>query len=243
MTVHHFVSATDPDLRFLDHVIRKADEIREDLGSVNEVFDRAAHRRLIRGEDSHGVQSELDRGIEAARGSVVIDADDAVADNGGAARQTAPLDAMAGEIDLDGPALYDTLEAAMAIPAGRPQLRVAEEPGFYRVRNPDLPGWRDVIDESVRRPASDGGYGPVRRLAFSTEPFVDRLGDLSVFLPRPDALLMHLGPSPDAAGAERPHATPLIPAKKAMSHVGPCVWVEFRPAPKPSSCSASKNWE
>ena len=30
VTVHHFVSTTDPDLDFLDHVIRKADEIRED---------------------------------------------------------------------------------------------------------------------------------------------------------------------------------------------------------------------
>ena len=192
VTVHHFVSDTDPDLRFLDHVIRKADEIREDLGSVNEVFDRAAHRRLIRGEDAVRVQTELDNGIDAARGSVVIDADATVAGNGEAAHQAALLEAMAGEIDLDGRALYDTLESAMAIPAGRPQLRVAEERGCYRVRNPDLPGWRDVIDESVRRPAPGGTYGPMPQLAFSTEPFVDRLGNLSVFRPRPDALLMHL---------------------------------------------------
>ena len=192
VTVHHFVSDTDPDLRFLDHVIRKADEIREDLGSVNEVFDRAAHRRLIRGDNSAGVQSELDSGIDAARGSVVIDADATVATNGEAAHQAALLDAMASEIDLDDRALYDTLETAMAIPAGRPQLQVAEEPGFYRVRNPDLPGWRDVIDDSVRRPAPSGPYGPMPQLAFSPEPFIDRLGSLSVFLPRPDALLMHL---------------------------------------------------
>ena len=192
VTVHHFVSDTDPDLRFLDHVIRKADEIREDLGSVNEVFDRAAHRRLIRGDNSAGVQSELDSGIDATRGSVVIDADATVATNGEAAHQAALLDAMASEIDLDDRALYDTLETAMAIPAGRPQLQVAEEPGFYRVRNPDLPGWRDVIDDSVRRPAPSGPYGPMPQLAFSPEPFIDRLGSLSVFLPRPDALLMHL---------------------------------------------------
>ena len=75
VTVHHFMSRTDPDLRFLDHVIRKADEIREDLGSVNEVFDRAAHRRLIRGEDTVSVQDDLDRGIEAARGNTLLEAD------------------------------------------------------------------------------------------------------------------------------------------------------------------------
>ena len=192
VTVHHFVSDTDPDLRFLDHVIRKADEIREDLGSVNEIFDRAAHHRLVQGEETVHVQSELDRGIAAARGRVVIDADATVAANGEAAHQAALLEAMAGEIDLDDLALYDTLETAMAIPAGRPQLQVAEEPGFYRVRNPDLTGWRDVIDESVRGPAPGGGYGAMPHLAFSPEPFVDRLGSLSVFLPRPDALLMHL---------------------------------------------------
>ena len=283
VTVHHFMSHTDPDLRFLDHVIRKADEIREDLGSVNEVFDRAAHRRLIRGEDTASVQDDLDRGIEAARGNTLLEADARVtaampagaetaaegtagtapertapegapertaeetapegaperATEGAApegtpertAKGTAPevgrqgrrdharryvpegasegtaeaaetaaaggsalVDAMAAELDHDERALYDTLDTAMAIPsAGRPQLRqIAEDPGFYRVLRPDLPGWRDVIDEALRRPVPGGGQGPMPRLAFSTEPFIEQLGHLRVFLPRADAVLMHL---------------------------------------------------
>ena len=194
VTVHHFISDTDPDLRFLGHVIRKADEIREDLGSANEVFDRAVHRRLIQGEDEDAVTTDLDRGIDATRGSAVLDSDAAAASAAEEeAREAVSLDAMATEIDLDDRALRDTLEAAMAVPHGRPQLRVAEEPGFYRVVRPDLPGWRDVIDESVRRPAPGGaGGGPMPRLAFSPEPFIERLGRLSVFQPRSDALLMHL---------------------------------------------------
>ena len=194
VTVHHFVSDADPDLRFLGHVIRKADEIREDLGSVNEVFDRAVHRRLIGGEDDGAVATDLDRGIDAARGSAALESDAAAA---AAAEEEAHdavlLDAMATEIDLDDHALRNTLEAAMAVSTGRPQLRVAEEPGFYRVLRPDLPGWRDVIDDSVRRPAPGGAHGgPMPRLAFSAEPFIERLGRLSVFQPRGDALLMHL---------------------------------------------------
>ena len=194
VTVHHFISDTDPDLRFLGHVIRKADEIREDLGSANEVFDRAVHRRLIQGEDEDAVTTDLDRGIDATRGSAVLEVDaTAAAAAEEEAREAVSLDAMATEIDLDDRALRDTLEAAMAVPHGRPQLRVAEEPGFYRVVRPDLPGWRDVIDESVRRPAPGGaGGGPMPRLAFSPEPFIERLGRLSVFQPRSDALLMHL---------------------------------------------------
>ena len=194
VTVHHFVSDADPDLRFLDHVIRKADEIREDLGSVNEVFDRAVHRRLIRGEDVGSVAADLDRGINVTRGSADLDSDAATAAAAEEeAREAVSLDAMAAEIDLDDRALRDTLEAAMAVPHGRPQLRVAKEPGFHRVLRPDLPGWRDVIDESVRRPASGGaGAGPMPRLAFSPEPFIERVGRLSVFQPRGDALLVHL---------------------------------------------------
>ena len=194
VTVHHFVSDADPDLRFLDHVIRKADEIREDLGSVNEVFDRAVHRRLIQGEDEGPVATDLDLGIDAARGNAALESDAvaaAVAEE--EARDAVSLDALATEIDLDDGAMRDTLETAMAVPHGRPQLSVAEESGFYRVLRPDLPGWRDVIDESVRRPAPGGASGgPMPRLAFSPEPFIERLGRLSVFQPRRDALLMHL---------------------------------------------------
>ena len=194
VTVHHFVSNADRNLRFFDHVIRKADDIREDLGSVNEVFDRAVHRRLIQGEDEGSVTTDLDRGINAARGSADLESDAAaVAVAEEEARDAVLLDALATEIDLDADAMRDTLETAMAIPHGRPQLRTSEEPGFYRVLRPGLPGWRDVIDESVRRPAPGGASGgPMPRLAFSPEPFIERLGQLSVFQPRRDALLMHL---------------------------------------------------
>ena len=192
VTVHHFASSADADLSFLEHVIHKADEIREDLGSANEVFDRAVHRRLVQGEDAAAVQAELDRGIAATLGTADLDADATVATDDDATGESAAVEAMAGEIDLDPDAMRDTLEAALAIPAGRPQLRADEEAGFSRLLHPDLPGWRDVIDEAVRRPSSGGGYGPMPRLAFSTEPFIERLGPLSVFSPRRDALLVHL---------------------------------------------------
>jgi hypothetical protein len=193
VTVHHFVSDTDPDLQFLAHVIGKVDEIREDLGSVNEVLDRAVHRRLIQGEDATIVQTDLDRGLDAAQGSAFFDADStAYLENG--AVNGALLETLAAEIDLDPPALGSTLGAALAATSGgRPQLdQVAEEPGFYTVKNPGLPGWRDVIDEAVRHQTSDRVQGPMRMLAFGTEPFIEQLGPLTIFRPRQDAVLMHL---------------------------------------------------
>ena len=112
----------------------------------------------------------------------------------GGSHGSALVDAMATELDHDERALYDTLDTAMAIPsAGRPQLRkIAGDPGFYRVLRPDLPGWRDVIDEALRRSVPGGGRGPMPRLAFGTEPFIEQPGRLRVFLPRADAVLMHL---------------------------------------------------
>ena len=193
VTVYHFISDTDQDVRFLAHVVRKADEIREDLGSVNEVFDRAVHRRLVQGEDASHVQTDLDRGLAASQGSASFDADKTALLSIGAVNG-ALLETLAAEIDLDPPALGSTLGTALAATSGgRPQLQqVAEEPSFYSVADPGLPGWRDVIDEAVRYPTSDGAPGPMPKLAFGTEPFIERLGELQVFRPRRDAVLMHL---------------------------------------------------
>ena len=192
VTVHHFVSNADPDLRFLDHVIRKADEIREDLGSVNEIFDRAVHRRLIQGDDDDVVRIELDASLEAARGEVVVEGDSSLSPDGDSLLEASRVDAMAREIDLDPDALRETLETAMSTSGAPPHLEAADERGFYRIVKPDLRGWGDVIDESVRLPNSNGGLGQMPRLAFSPEPFIERLGRLQVFLPRRNALLMHL---------------------------------------------------
>ena len=197
VSVHHFVSDSDPDLRFLDHVIRKADEIREDLGSVNEIFDRAMHQRLIQGEDTTLVQNVMYQSIEEVRGSNVVGGDGAATlredTRPEAMREADPLRLMAAEIDLDGEALGNTLEAAMATSGGRPQLQSVEEAGLYRLVRPDLGGWRDVIDDAVRVPVPGGGIGSVPQLAFDPAPFVQRQGTLDVFQTRRDALLIHLG--------------------------------------------------
>ena len=195
VTVHHFVSDADDDLRFLDHVIAKADDIREDLGTVNELFDRAAHRRLIEGHDLAAVRAELDANLTRRRPATPIGADSTVAVEPDAPRQgasnveAAALDALRAEVDLHPQALGDTLEAALATAGGRPQLRAGQTPGFHRLLRPDLAGWRDVIDASVRL---GDVRGPMPQLAFSAEPFMRRIGDLRVFLPRNDALLLHL---------------------------------------------------
>ena len=193
VTVHHFVSEQELDLKFLAHVIAKADEIREDLGSANELFDEAAHRRLVDGEAFDTVSRDLDRRVEAARGRTALQADETIHGGDRAADPTDDLAAIAAELDLDAEALRETLEAAMAIGAGRPQLERCRDEKTYRVRNTGLPGWSEVIDDSLRVRTGRDRRGPVARLAFGPEPFLEEAGDgRRIFAQRPDALLVHL---------------------------------------------------
>ncbi|MCL4079458.1 DISARM system SNF2-like helicase DrmD [Coriobacteriia bacterium Es71-Z0120] len=192
--IFHFASETDDDLRFLAHVMRKANDIREDLGSANELFDTVIHRKLIDGESMGAVEHDLDRGLTVVRGRASIEADDTVATGEEDASAAQQLEALAKELDLDPEATRCTLEAALAKRAGRPQLELSQEPGCWRLINPDLPGWREVVDESLRVDAGAGGRGAVRRLAFDPGPFVKAIGDggRTVFNPRADVALMHL---------------------------------------------------
>ncbi len=191
VTIHYFVSDQDQDVAFLAHLVRKANDIRDDLGSANELFDTAAHRRIVEGEAADGVQADLDRQVEATRGLSRFDADATVRteDLGPAAEQR--LKALAGELDLSPESLRETLESALAIRAGRPQFECAED-FTCKMLHPGLPGWRDVVDESLRRTLDSGAAGPVSRLAFRIDPFLTKVGERLVFAPRPDVLLMHL---------------------------------------------------
>lgn len=187
VTIHHFVSDGDQDLRFLAHVIRKADEIREDLGSVNELFDEAAHRRLVEGESTQLVVSDLDRRVAAARGRARVEADATVATGHDGAAEAERLRVLADELDLEPRSMRDTLESALALGSARPQLDCA--PALTcRLLNPDLPGWREVVDETLRRKSDNA----LPRVAFSAEPFMEDVGGREVFRPRSDLLLMHL---------------------------------------------------
>ena len=192
VTVHHFVSDQNQDLRFLDHVIRKADEIREDLGSVNELFDEATHR-------------EADRG-RVRRDRATRSGPSGGAGSGGEPRSTRttpwpPANAKRRRtIFRQLPRRWTLIhrqsarrwEAAMAIGVGRPQMECSDERSTCRLLNPGLPGWSEVIDESLRLGKRAGSGGPVAKLTFSVGPFIRNIGSRRIFAPRPDLAMIHL---------------------------------------------------
>ena len=140
------------------------------------------------------VEADLEAGVKAAGNRVTIGADAALAvkrrgsvggfANGGDGRGDRSRSAIAWR--------HAGNRHGQFPGAAGPQFELGEEPGLYRILQPDLPAWRDVIDEGIRLPALGGQHGPMRQLAFGPEPFVRQLGALSVFLPRRDAVLLHL---------------------------------------------------
>lgn len=192
--IYHFASDADDDLHFLARVTQKANDIREDLGSANELFDLAVRRRLVEGESAPCVEADLDRALALVKGRAALDADATTHTGDHGPRAAEQLTALARELDYDSQAARDTLEAALAMRTGRPQLTPSTEPGCWRLVTPDLPGWVEVVDETLRTRTDGHSRGALRRLAFDTAPFIRTVGETgrTVFNPRPDVSLMHL---------------------------------------------------
>lgn len=192
--VFHFASEQEADIKFLAYLIHKVHQIREDLGAAGELFDEATHRCLVLGEDPALVQRTLDVQIDQVTATTRMEADNTVAEDvaQGETAIVEKLKALANELDLDPVSGHATLEAAMAADAGRPQLTSPDDTRRFALLNPNLLGWKDTIDETIRKRTSQGMLGPVPKLTFSTEPFLVPIGERIVFRPRADTLMLHL---------------------------------------------------
>lgn len=194
VTVWHFVSEEDNDLRFLDMVVHKVDTIREDLGSTGDVFDELTCRRLIEGADLEEVRQELDLRVAAARRQTDLprDAQHALT----AAEATHPaqdLNHIAKELDFDGEALRETLDSAMALGVGRPRVEEPDAEGFCGLVHPIPGSWNGLVDEHLRIGNERGVTGALPRVTFDPKHYVIEVNGRPVFRPRPQTLLLHLG--------------------------------------------------
>lgn len=192
--VFHFASEQEADLKFLSYLIFKVHQIREDLGATGELFDEATHRCLVLGEKPDTVQRTLDVQLDQVAGKTQMGADNTVAEGAGKGEAdiTEKLTALAAELDLDPRSGHATLESALAADGGHPQLTEPDKQDCFTLMNPNLPGWKDTIDETIRKRTDRGLPGPIPRLTFSVTPFMAPIGARTVFRPRADTLMLHL---------------------------------------------------
>lgn len=190
VVIHHFATDDISDLKFLAYVVQKVDTIREDLGSVEEVFDAAVHRCLVVGEDFTMVQKDLDEKTMLASGRAHVPRSSTAQTTQMGQEEMERLRTLQNEIDLDPDTLRDTLEVAMGMKTGRP-LFIASDDGKRMRLKQTPPDWATLIDDHLRRTIGHH-EGTLPMLAFDPEVFIKTIGGRPVFRPRPDTVLLHL---------------------------------------------------
>jgi ERCC4-related helicase len=188
--VHHFTSEDDADLRFLGRVVRKVESIREDLGSMGEVFDAAFQSRFQDLVDAETVNRLLDTALARRKGQAQTPRApmDAVA-----MRSTQRLGELFRHLDLSPETLRQTLEIALRVGGGEPRLEGPDERGRMRLKLARPGRWGPLIDDSLRLPGRAGEHGALPKLVFDPKDFLATLNGRPVFRPTPDTVLLHLG--------------------------------------------------
>lgn len=121
VTVYHFASDDDADVRFCARVAEKVNEIREDLGSVEEVLDAAFQRHFHNLENAESVLAEMDAAVETAKGRASVARDMSRVDG---SAELARLSSLREELDLSPETLRSTLEVALGMRLEGPDERM-----------------------------------------------------------------------------------------------------------------------
>ncbi len=194
VTVWHFVSDENQDLKFLSHVVKKVDTIREDLGATGELFDEATHRRLVLGDDADVIQRQLDRQVEVAKVRGEIDRDDTATPEdmreNGHDGPGVDLRAIRAELDLSPDALRETFDIAIAGNHPRPRLRPLNGDGRWVIE--PTPGWEELIEDTLSLAGTHAIGSRRRAVAFDPDAFLRPVGPRKVFRPRRDTAFLHL---------------------------------------------------
>jgi superfamily II DNA or RNA helicase len=188
--VFHFTSEDDADLKFLAHVVSKVNTIREELGSMGEVFDAAFQRRFVDLEDTHSIIRGLDDALAKRRDRVQIPRQSPVENERDCA---IALKEFEREIDLTSETLKSTLEIALGLGIGLPRFEGPDEQGKLRLRIPIPPKWEPLIDDYLRVETDSGQRGALPALVFDPQHFIQNRSGRPVFRPAKDTVLLHLG--------------------------------------------------
>ena len=190
VTIFHFTSEDDSDLQFVARVLSKVNDIREDLGSVGEVFDAAFQRRMMEMNEDRDVLGDLDLQISSRR-SATEDAQVRTEERGEDEKQR--LQQLLDDLDLNPSTLKETLGIAMGLGAAREVLDGPDAQGRMRLRTPLPMRWQAVVDDSLRLPSQKGVSGAMPWLVFDNHFFIHNVNGRPVFRPSPDTVLLHLG--------------------------------------------------
>lgn len=189
VTVYHFTSEDDADLKFLDYVVQKVHTIREELGSMGELFDAAFERRFIEGHDTADITRQVDEAVKQRQGKTILPRFNQLHTG----QEQAQLTWLTNELDLTPETLRQTLEQALGYGFGLPRLEETEQPGRLRLCLPLPPRWERLIDDHLRLNRRDGQPGALPQLTFDPQHFIQLQNGRPIYRASKDTTLLHLG--------------------------------------------------
>lgn len=190
VSIFHFTSEADADLKFLGRVLEKVEKIRTDLGSVSELFDAAFAQRFHQLRDAELVDSQLDLDIKQRRSR---------------SRETLPhcevkapetqaaIEWLKKELGFSPDNLRSILETAFGMASGGARLTGPDAKGRLRLPGHIPADWRSIVDDELRLPSRGGVDGALPALVFDPQQFVEVRNGRPVFRPSKDTALLHLG--------------------------------------------------
>lgn len=187
--VFHFTSEDDADLRFLARVSEKINTIREDLGSMEEVFDAAFQRRFVDLQGDQEILANLDVAItkHKDRAKIPTQPVDTLSLNA-----IQDCEALKSALDLSPETLKSTLEVALGIGTSRQKLTLDDQ-GRFHLSVPIPKQWERLVDDYLRCNIGDTIQGALPAIVFDPQHFIHTQNHRPVFRAAKDTVLLHLG--------------------------------------------------
>ena len=148
VSVHYFRCDEEEDMNFLFYVAEKVEQVRQDLGSVERIFDVAIQRHFQGQKTSMEqvgrlVDEEIARSPDREELGKTDEAD--LADLTRRARQM--LESTDSRLGISPSALAEILKAAIAVEGQGSLDEIEGRPGFYRLRPP--PRWEGLARQTL----------------------------------------------------------------------------------------------
>ncbi len=136
-------------MEFLLRVARKVDQVREDLGSVERVFDAAIQRHFQAGETAD--EGQIDLAVRQAKAQSAEGKDLSRPSVSDAERMTRRASEVLENTDLrlgiSPAALADILRTALAVEGHGALEEITGKPGFFRLKPP--PRWESLVKHTL----------------------------------------------------------------------------------------------
>ncbi len=186
--VHYFRSDEDEDMDFLFHVAQKVEQVRQDLGSVERIFD-AAIQRHFQGKPTSvqqvGLFVDQQIGLSPERQELGQSQADEIADLTRRAKEL--LEGTDARLCISPEALVHLLQAAVAVEGQGSLEEIAGRPGSYRLKPP--PRWEGL----ARQTLTVGTRTDRVELVFDARHVTEEVGGREVLRVKKHQVLMRLG--------------------------------------------------